>query len=140
MLDLFRWTAFDEECGDWFRPSRKALKKVVDNLDEFYKIFPVTWEYQPIWKDEGYCWTLSLDCPGVKKENLKLELKDNKLYLFYTQEEKKCVFTSCKSFSYSWDVDVGVKEGDISAEYKNGVLYLQVKKPPTSQPKQIPID
>ena len=43
------------------------------------------------------------------------------------------------TFSRTFGVTQGVTEGDISAEYRNGVLEVHVKKPEQPKPKRITV-
>ena len=74
--------------------------------------------------------------PGMKKDDFKVEVKDGMLSIFAeTKDEKKEEaknYTrkefSCTSFSRLFTLPENVKDGEIDAEYKNGVLNIILPK------------
>ena len=92
--------------------------------------------------DDGY--ELSIDLPGVSKDDLKAEVKDGYMTVSVTKKEnndekdKKGKFIRRERFygSYSRSFYVGddVTESDIKAKFENGVLEISVPKKET-QPK-----
>ena len=88
-------------------------------------------------RDEGDKFVLEAELPGFKKEEIKLDLKDNILTVSaqhtesseekdkkgnYIRRERKC-----GSFARSFDVS-GIREEDITAAYHDGVLELELPK------------
>lgn len=94
--------------------------------------------------ETGY--ELTIDLPGVKKENIKAELNDGYLTVSAesgtTKEEKDakgkyiCRERYSGSFSRSFYVGEGVTEQDITAKYENGTLKLSVPKKEAIPQKQ----
>ena len=94
---------------------------------------------------QGYVFTA--DLPGVKQEDLEINLTGNRLTItgkreaeerkegenFYASER------SFGSFSRTFSLPEGVDANGVSAELKNGVLSLTVLKAPEIQPKKITI-
>ena len=86
--------------------------------------------------------TLKVDLPGMERDKLSIDLEDNTLRITGQKEatdEKKddkgrVVHRerSFGSFSRSVALPRGVSESDISAEYKDGVLTIEIKKPSPS--------
>ena len=86
--------------------------------------------------DTGY--DLTIDLPGVKKENIKAELNDGYLTVSAensgSKEEKSeggkyiCRERYTGSFSRSFYVGEGITEQDIKAKFENGTLQLFVPK------------
>lgn len=74
--------------------------------------------------------------PGMKKEDFKIEVKNGMLEISAEQEEKHEEVTkqytrkefSVSSFSRMFALPEYVQENEIAAEYKNGVLYLEIPK------------
>lgn len=87
------------------------------------------------------------DMPGVKKEDIKLELKDGVLTLGVehneqVNEEKENYIRKERkygSYSRSFSVD-GVKQEDVSAKYSDGVLTVTLPKSEEAKPKTHRID
>lgn len=85
------------------------------------------------------------ELPGVKKEDVSVEVKDNVLTLkgerksdsevsddkFYCRE--RCFGTFMRSFSLDYHVD----PARINARFKDGVLEITIAKPEEEKPKQI---
>ncbi len=101
---------------------------------------------------EGY--ELSMDLPGVKKEDLKAELKDGCLTISATSnqsrdekdEEGRYIRRErySGSFSRSFYVGENVTQEDIKAKFADGTLTLQVPKkeqlPKVEEKKYIAIE
>merc|ERR1712072_1046805 len=89
------------------------------------------------------------DVPGVPKDKLKVEVKDNGITLSFDQEEKKEETTQqgktirkeryYSAFTRTLPIPKGVDKENISAAYTDGVLTLALPKAPESVPKSITI-
>jgi HSP20 family protein len=96
-------------------------------------------------KDDSF--VIKAELAGVDKENITIDLKDRVLTLsgersndnevnednFYRRERTYGKFR--RAFSLPADVD----SDKIKAEFKDGVLQIEVPKPEESKPKQITI-
>lgn len=79
---------------------------------------------------------LEIAVPGMKKEDFHVEIVNGMLSISaekkVEKEEKEKNYTrrefSCESFSRMFSLPEDIKEGNIEAEYKNGILYLEVPK------------
>ena len=88
-------------------------------------------------KDTGDAFVLEADLPGVKKEDIHIDIDGDRLSISAqrssSQEEKDQAgnYIRCErsygSFSRSFDIS-GVRSEDISAAYENGVLTLTMPK------------
>ncbi len=90
---------------------------------------------------------LAPELPGVGKENISVEVKDNVLTLkgervaspniteknFYRQE--RCYGTFQRSFT----LQQNIQPNQIKATFKDGVLEIEIPKPEEEQPKQITV-
>lgn len=101
-------------------------------------------------KDNGY--VLDMELPGYAKEDIKAELKDGYLTVTATKKSevseggedskyirRECFEGTCKRSFY---VGEYLNEEDIRAEYKDGVLKLEIPKeqePVREEPKMISI-
>lgn len=88
-------------------------------------------------KDAGDHYVLESDLPGVKKEDIKLDLTDNVLTISaerhseYEESDKKHNYVRCErsygSYQRSFDTS-GIDTEHIDAEFKDGVLKLTLPK------------
>jgi HSP20 family protein len=90
---------------------------------------------------------LAAELPGVVKEDISVEVKDNILTLkgertanpnikgnkFYRHE--RCYGTFQRSFTLQQDIQPNL----IKATFKDGVLEIEIPKPEEEQPKQITV-
>ena len=88
-------------------------------------------------RDDGDHYTLEADMPGVSKDNVKVEIVGGMLTISADYDEKKeekgeddkYVYRErrCGSMSRSFNVE-GIREEDITASFKDGVLTLNLPK------------
>jgi HSP20 family protein len=92
---------------------------------------------------------LEADVPGVDKENIELDIKDNVLTLKGTKKEIKREKDGKKfyryerstgSFSRSFMLPENIKKEEIEAEFDKGVLKITIPKMPKEVPKNIKIN
>lgn len=96
-------------------------------------------------KDGAYI--VRADLPGLKKDDIHIELHDGILTLRGERddkhEEKKKNFYRLEryhgSFERSFRVPEGTTEKDIAAKYRDGVLELRIPAPKVEEKKAIPI-
>lgn len=88
-------------------------------------------------KSEDGSLLTSIDVPGIKEEDLVIEVKDSVIYI----EGKRQTATSSYLVKKAFSVPEGYDTDNISAELTNGVLILKLvsKPPPTSEVKKIAI-
>lgn len=100
---------------EFFKVERMPAVNVIDNKENFM---------------------LEVAVPGMEKDDFKVEVKNGLLSIFAeTKDEKKEEnknYTrkefSSMSFSRLFTLPENVKEGEIVAEYKNGVLHILIPK------------
>lgn len=122
-FDSFFNESFDKgETANFFRPS----VDVKENKDNFM---------------------LAFSLPGMEKENVKIELKENRLTVSgehkMEKEENDAKYHRIEnqygSFSRSFLLPENVKQENIEANFKNGVLHISIPKAELAQPKAIEI-
>jgi HSP20 family protein len=99
-----------------------------------------------VWETEKEL-VLSFDLPGIPEDKIAVELDDNVLTVSgereRTQERTNDRFYRFErrfgQFARSVTLPTGVKEEDIKADYKDGVLEVRVPKPEEPKPKRIQI-
>ena len=96
-------------------------------------------------QDGGY--ELVADLPGLKKEDIKIEIQDNMLTLRGEKklegEKKDKNYRLCEryhgEFVRTFALPENVNRDGIVAEFKDGVLKLEIPKTEKAQPKQIEV-
>ena len=92
--------------------------------------------------------TLAVELPGVGKENVTVEVKDNILTLkgerlartgikpeaYYRQE--RCYGTFQRSFTLHHNIQPDL----IKATFKDGMLEIEIPRPAEEQPKQVTVE
>lgn len=90
---------------------------------------------------------VSFDIPGMKKEDVKIEVTDNQLIVSgerkeERKEEKANRITEERfhgTFMRSFTLPANVKSDQVEASYENGILKIAIPKTEVSKPKQISI-
>lgn len=91
------------------------------------------------WEKQGNEYFLELDIPGVKKEDIKLNLEKN---IISIQAERKLKTKSTQSslkYSSSYSIPEDIDTENIEAEYSDGVLVLKAKVLESKAQKQISV-
>ena len=137
MTNIVRRTLFGEPSVDLFSELEWGLKG-----------FPnLQWRpAEDIIQTED-CTVVKMDVPGIKRENLTIEMQDRVLtvegnrhsesasrYGGYQRFER-----SSGSFSRSFRIPEGVEADEIKANLEDGVLELQIPRSEQAQTKQIDI-
>jgi HSP20 family protein len=99
-----------------------------------------------VWETEDEI-VYAFDLPGIPEDKISVELDDGALTISAererTQEETQDRFYRYErrygTFSRTFGVPQGVTESDVSADYKNGVLEVHVKKPEQPKPQRIQV-
>lgn len=91
---------------------------------------------------------IKAEIPGVSKKDISIEVKDNSLYLKGERKFKKEIKEenyhrmerSYGSFNRIFSLPTSVKQDEIKAKFKNGVLQISIPKLEEERDKQINID
>ena len=89
----------------------------------------------------------AFDVPGIPEDKISIELEDNALTVSGERERTKEVSDErfyrferrFGSFSRTIGLPQNVKEDQVKAEYRDGVLEVRVAKPETPKPRRIQI-
>ena len=131
----------------------RALRDLI-RWDPFAEMIPSGWTgesavFSPNFevKETKDSFMFKADLPGIKESDLDVRLTQNRLTVAGKRESEKTdksdtFYTyerSYGSFSRSFTLPEGVNADKIKAELKDGVLTIELPKPPELQPKKIAI-
>lgn len=93
-------------------------------------------------------YTLTMDLPGLKKDDVDVSFTDNRLTISgersrETKEEDKDFIRKERylgKFSRAFTMPADVVEDKIKATFKNGVLTVDIPKAEVKKPKKVSID
>ncbi|SUV99871.1 Hsp20/alpha crystallin family protein [Brachyspira pilosicoli] len=110
-----------------------ALHSILDDFDNFYNEENSVSKYSDYKIDENdNSYTIEMDMPGVRKEDLDIGIKENMLSIY--AERKRMSKTDDKEevvskYEQSFNISVkGIDIENISASFENGVLTLTLPK------------
>jgi len=142
MATLVRWEPFRDIAA-----LQSEMSRFMNGLLEGNGSTTQSWvPALDVWETESEI-VYGLDLPGVAEDQISVELDEGALTVSAersrSQEESDERFYRFErrfgTFSRTVGVPQGVTESDISADYKNGVLELHVRKPEQQKPKRIQI-
>jgi HSP20 family protein len=142
MATLVRWEPFREIAS-----LQNEMSRFMNGLLEGNGRTNQAWvPALDVWETEDEI-VYALDLPGIPEDNISVELDDGALTISAererTEEEKDDRFYRFErrfgTFSRTFGVPQGVAESDVSADYKNGVLEVHVRKPEQPKPKRIQV-
>ncbi len=92
-------------------------------------------------------YAVNVELPGVKKEDVKITLKDDVLTIHgEKKQEKETEDKNCRrseraygSFQRSFTLPTSVKSDKIEASYDHGILTITLPKAEESKPKEIEV-
>ena len=112
-----------------------ALHSILDDFDSFYNEENSISKYSDYKLEENdNSYTIEMDMPGVKKEDLDIGIKENMLSIY---AERKKVMKSddgdkeevVSKYEQSFNIsDKSIDVDNISANFENGVLTLTLPK------------
>jgi HSP20 family protein len=99
-----------------------------------------------VWETEDDV-VYAFDLPGIPEEKISVEFEDGTLTVSAERERREEVSNDrfyrferrYGTFSRAIGLPQGVKESDISADYRDGVLEVHVHKPEEVKPRRIQI-
>lgn len=131
-----------------FERRNNLLSRYFDNFDkEFFGDFMK--EFKTDVLDKGDKFVLEAELPGFKKEDIHIDVEDNRLTIRAEHSESKEEKGDGRNYirrersygSYSRSFDISnVRAGEISAEYNNGVLEVSLPKREETKPAVRKID
>ena len=154
MSDLLKWSP--RAASRWTAPFESLLRSPLELMDSLDRMFESSTATAPIRVEEfvdGKNLVVRAEMPGVDPDkDVEITLTDGYLRIHAERQEKeehkdKNRYRSefrYGSFSRSIPLPEGVKEEDIKASYKDGVLEVRTPLPEdtaaqTEAPKKLPI-
>lgn len=146
-MNLIKYNPFKE-----FDSLAKRMSGLLNGFDDsdFFDGFGLNRNVFPavdIREDDKYYY-LNAEIPGIKKDDIKITMnEDNVLQIRgekkYENKDKKenwiRVERGFGEFSRSFALPENVKQDNIKAEYKDGILELVIEKKEPSKPKEIEV-
>ena len=148
MMDMVRWNPAKEMLGlrsqmdrmlsDFFGPSRRG-----DNGTSLWDWSPTVDVY-----DQDDRIVIKAELPGMEKKDISVDLNDRVLTLkgerSADNEVKEDKFYRRErfygKFERSFTLPAAVEADKINADYKDGILKIEVPKPESQKPKQISVN
>ena len=143
-MTLIKWTPRPASIFD-------DMNKMISNVYENDWNFPVrsktNWSPEVDVKESDNSFTLTADIPGLTKKDVNLNVSDNVLSISgerKVEDEKESGNFHYRerrygSFSRTFNLPETVKEEDISASFKNGILIVELPKHEVALPKELEI-
>ena len=142
MATVVRWDPFREIAS-----LQNELSRFVNAAREGDQAGSQAWvPAVDVWETEGEI-VYAFDLPGIPEEKISVELEENALVVSAERERPAEVsgdrFYRFErrhgTFSRTIGVPQGIGEDAISADYRNGVLEVRVKKPEAPKPRRIQV-
>ena len=142
MATLVRWEPFREIAS-----LQNEMSRFMNGLLEGNGRTNQAWvPALDVWETESEL-VYALDLPGISEEKISVELDEGALTITAererTQEESEERFYRFErrygTFSRTFGVPQGVTESDVTADYRDGVLEVHVRKPEQPKPKRIQV-
>ena len=138
-------TPFEEFSTDIERMFDSLLGRTVGSVIRGNAVDKFNAHLDVVETDKDY--SVTVDLPGVKPEDVKVELEDGKLTISGSREtvvEEKAkhvhrVERSKGSFHRMISIPREIDAENIQARFEHGVLHVQLPKVPEKQPKKIEI-
>jgi len=141
-MPIVRWDPFNDliqlrdEIGRWFEGAEKRIEKKT-----------AVWAPSVDIKETETDITVKADLPGMKKEDIDISIDNDTLVIKgerkFEKEEKDKDYVrmerSYGSFYRSFTLGVPVKEDEVKASYKNGVLEIVIPKAEVKKAKKVEI-
>lgn len=139
---------------DIVKTSKKVLDKVEDKIEKGLDVVKNTLDnvarhlpFANLAKHENDTFTIEVDLPGVKKEDIEIKIEGDYLTLSamrnYKNETKEEDYYLCESnfgmFSRSFALSESIDKENIEASYENGRLTLLLKKDESKKGRKIEV-
>ncbi|MCK9473961.1 Hsp20/alpha crystallin family protein [Sulfurimonas sp.] len=136
------------------KTSKKFADKVEEKVKKGLEVAKGTFDnvashlpFANLAKRSDDIFSIEIDFPGVKKEDIEIKVEDNYLTVNaqrrYKNETKEDDYYLCESsfglFSRSFALSDNIDRQSIDAKYENGRLYIMLEKAESKKSKRIAI-
>lgn len=136
------------------KKSKKLVDKVEESVEKGLEILKDTYDnvarhlpFANLAKHTDSTFSIEVDLPGVKKEDIEIKVEDNYLTINatrkYKNEIKESDYYLCESnfgmFSRSFALSDSINKDKIEAKYEDGRLYLTLEKAESKKAKTIAV-
>lgn len=104
-------------------------------FDEYWPTSYTGWQPSYDVQEEEDHFLLSLELPGIAKDQVKIEAIDNQLTITGERHRRG----ERTSFHRSFSLPRGVDVSQVEAQYQDGILQLYIPKAASAKPRQIQI-
>lgn len=134
------WNAFSKDVDGIFSEMDKVLVPFKKGVEKLWSVSADIHE-----TDKDY--KLTFDIPGLKKEDIHIELDGNQVSIFGERKEEQKE-TNAKihrvecwkgQFRRTFTLPEGVESNQVEANYENGVLQVTIPKVESAPPKRISV-
>ena len=143
---LAHWSPFNDTLR--VRP----LRDMSGFMDDFFRLplseFPQTSFPPADVSEDGNAYTVTVEVPGIRREDIQLSVQDNTLSLRVTKSsDKKEEGTSYRhverfygTFERHFPFATTVDSNQVRASYKDGILEITLPKAESARERRIEID
>lgn len=136
-----------------WRPATGLARSFENIFDDFFgnswleRSELSTWNPAVDVVEEDKHYVLSMDLPGLNKEDVKIAVENDTLKISgekkHEHEDKKKNYHRCEryygKFERSFNLGTEINTEKIEANFKDGVLYINLPKSESAKPKEIEV-
>ena len=140
-MNMMRWNPF-QEMDDFVKSYNRALSRHQSHEG----LMSTDWSPSVDITESDKEFLIKVELPEVRKEDIEVDVKDGVLTI---SGERKSETRDDKahrierfygSFARSFTLPDSVRDGDIEAENRDGMLYLHLPKSEPEKPRKIKVD
>ncbi len=147
MMNLVRWNPWREMSAMQNRMNSLLSEPFFRTADDDTELSMGSWHPAVDMFDDGDHIVIKAELPGVDKKDIAVDLKDRVLTLSgernYDKEVKEENYyrreIASGKFKRAFSLPADVDSDKIKADFKDGVLKVEIPKPETQKPKQITV-
>ena len=152
-MAIVRWNPARELAA--FPTDILSMQREINRMfDDFFRsdrdessLIASTWRPAVDITEEDDAYVAKVELPGVNKDDVKITMQDNVLTIRGEKKEEKKgkegnaqrVERYYGSFQRSFSLPTSVKSDRIEADYKDGILTINMPKAEEAKPKQIEV-
>jgi HSP20 family protein len=135
------------EFSPWFQEIDDMMDRLLVPVETIKRENKTTFNVACDVEETGSHYLMSFDLPGISKEDVKIEVVDNKLTVSGERKSEKkddknnhyVTERHYGSFQRSFTLPSTIDASHVEASYKDGVLQIALPKAESAKPRQIKI-